>query len=66
MSRQRQIPKPVGKLIYPSHTRPNIGFSINEVTQFMNNPTKEHMEAMHQILRCLKMTPMKGLYFKKT
>ena len=31
----------------------------------MNNPTKEHMEAMHQILRYLKMTPRKGLYFKK-
>ena len=65
MSRQWQIPKLVGKLIYLSHTRPHIGFSISEVTQFMNNPTKEHMEAMHQILRYLKMTPRKGLYFKK-
>ena len=66
MSRQWQIPKLVGKLIYLSHTRPHIGFSISEVTQFMNNPTKEHMEAMHQILRYLKMTPGKGLYFKQT
>ena len=55
----------VGRLIYLSHTRPNIGFSISVVSQFMNNPTKEHMEAVNRILRYLKMTPGKGLLYKK-
>lgn len=31
----------------------------------MNNPTKEHMEAVTRILRYLKMNPGKGLLFKK-
>ena len=29
-------------LIYLSHTRPNIAFAINLVSQFMHNPTEEH------------------------
>ena len=36
------------------------------VSQFMNNPTKEHMNEVFRILRYLKMTPGKGLYFKRT
>ena len=39
----------VGKPIYLSRTRPNIGFLVSVVSQFMNNPTEEHMEAVHQI-----------------
>ena len=31
----------------------------------MNNPTEEHMIAVNRILRYLKMTPGKGLFFKK-
>lgn len=55
----------VGKLIYLSHTRSDIGFSISTVSQFKNNPTKEHLNAVYRILRYLKMTPGKGLFFKK-
>ncbi|RVW59858.1 Retrovirus-related Pol polyprotein from transposon RE1 [Vitis vinifera] len=56
----------VGKLIYLSHTRPDIGFSVSVVSQFMNNPTKKHMTAVIRILRYLKMTPGKGLFFQRT
>ncbi|KAL5565423.1 hypothetical protein UlMin_028587 [Ulmus minor] len=56
----------VGKLIYLSHTIPDIGFSVSVVNQFMHDPTEEHMEAVYRILRYLKMTPGKGLYFKRT
>ena len=31
----------------------------------MNHPMKEHMEAMHRILRYLKMTLGRGLLVKK-
>ncbi|KAL5850211.1 hypothetical protein ACOSQ4_008224 [Xanthoceras sorbifolium] len=55
----------VGKLIYLSHTRPDIGFPVSSVSQFMNKPTEEHMEAVFRILRYLKLTPGKGLFFKK-
>ncbi|RVW24010.1 Retrovirus-related Pol polyprotein from transposon RE2 [Vitis vinifera] len=56
----------VGKLIYLSHTRPDIGFSVSMVSQFMNNPTEKHMTAVIRILRYLKMTPRKGLFFQRT
>nr|CAN61409.1 hypothetical protein VITISV_035127 [Vitis vinifera] len=56
----------VGRLIYLSHTRPDIGFAVSAVSQFMHSPTEEHMEAVYRILRYLKMTPGKGLFFKKT
>ena len=56
----------MGKLIYLSHTRPDIGFSVSMVSRFMNNPTEKHMTAVTRILRYLKMTPGKGLFFQRT
>ena len=32
----------------------------------MNNPTEEHMDAVNRILRYLKMTPGRGLLYKKS
>ena len=55
----------VGKLIYLSHTRPDIGFPVSYVSQFMNSPNEDHMNAVYRILRYLKMIAGKGLYFKK-
>ena len=55
----------VGRLIYLSHTRPDISFAVSMVSQFMNNPTEEHQEAIYRILRYLKMIPGKGLFFKR-
>ena len=56
----------IGKLVYLSHTRLDIIFSVSIVSQFMNNPTEEYMKVVYRILRYLKMTPRKGLYFKIT
>ena len=56
----------VGKLIYLAHTRPDIGFSVSVVSQFMNNPSEEHLEAVYRIIRYLKSDPGKGLFFGKT
>ncbi|CAJ2657582.1 unnamed protein product [Trifolium pratense] len=56
----------VGKLIYLSHTRPDIAFSVSVVSQFMHSPFEEHLEAVYRILRYLKATPEKGLFFRKT
>ncbi|XP_038902408.1 secreted RxLR effector protein 161-like [Benincasa hispida] len=36
------------------------------VSQFMQAPYEEHMEAVNWILRYLKSSPSKGLMFKKT
>lgn len=55
----------MGKLIYLSHTSSDIGFVVRVISQFMNNPTEEHMEATYRVLRYLKKTPRKGLIFRK-
>ncbi|KAH9716025.1 protein kinase domain-containing protein [Citrus sinensis] len=56
----------VGKLIYLSHTRPDIAFAVSAVSQYMHSPYVEHLEAVHKILRYLKSTPGRGLLFKKS
>ena len=55
----------VGKLIYLSHTRPDIAYAISVVNQFMHSPGEEHMEAVYQILRYLKSAPGRDLLFSK-
>ncbi|RVW82645.1 Retrovirus-related Pol polyprotein from transposon RE1 [Vitis vinifera] len=55
----------VGKLIYLSHTRPDIAYAVSVVSQFMHCPSENHMSAVMQILRYLKSSPGKGLRFSK-
>ena len=55
----------VGKLIYLSHTRPNIAYAVSVVSQFMHCPSEDHMDAVMRILRYLKSSPGKGLMFSK-
>lgn len=47
----------VGKLIYFTHIRLNIGFAVSIISQFMNSPTEDHMEAIYRVLRYLKRNP---------
>ena len=55
----------VGKLIYLSHTRPDIAYVVSVLSQFMHNPSEEHMDAVNQILCYLKTSPGKGLMLSK-
>ena len=55
----------VGKLIYLSHTRPDITYAVCVVSQFMHDPRKPHMDAVERILRYLKSAPGKSLLFTK-
>src|ERR1044072_2658948 len=55
----------VGKLIYLTHTRPDIGFAVSLASRYMSNPTETHMKTVIRILQYLKGTPGRGLYFRK-
>jgi len=55
----------MGKLIYLSHTRPDILYAVSVVSQFMHCPSKNHMDTVVQIIRYLKSAPGKGLMFSK-
>ncbi|KAI3759441.1 hypothetical protein L6452_07265 [Arctium lappa] len=54
----------VGKLIYLSHTRPDIAYAVGVVSQFMHQPQKAHMEAVLRIIRYLKGTAGHGVLFR--
>jgi Reverse transcriptase (RNA-dependent DNA polymerase) len=55
----------VGRLIYLSHTCPDISFAVSVVSRYMHDPREGHMDAVYQILRYLKNAPGKGLIFRK-
>ena len=57
--------KLVGKLIYLSHTRLEIAFAMSVVSQFMHSPYEEHLKVIYRILRYLKSTLGKRLFFRK-
>ena len=40
-------------------------FLVNVDSQFLNNPIEEYMKVVYRILKYLKMTLGKGLYFKR-
>jgi hypothetical protein len=55
----------VGKLIYLSHTRPDIAYAISVVSQFMHRLSEDHMDVVTRILRYLKSSPEKRTYVLK-
>ena len=54
----------VGRLIYLSHTCPDISHAINILSQFMHSPRISHLHAAHRVIRYLKGTTRWGLHFK--
>ena len=55
----------VGRLIYLSHTRPDVAFAVSLVSQFMHQPKEVHLQAALRIVQYLNGTPGKGILFKR-
>ena len=55
----------VRKLIYLTHTRPDLSNAVSVASQFMHNPSDRHMNVVNRILAYLKSSPSKGIMFSK-
>lgn len=53
----------IGKLIYLTNTRPDISYSVQQLSQFTNTPTTLHHDSAIRILRYIKSSPALGLFF---
>ncbi|XP_019190323.1 PREDICTED: uncharacterized protein LOC109184740 [Ipomoea nil] len=55
--------KLIGKLLYLTNTRPDISYSVQQLSQFVDEPKDTHLNAAHRVLRYLKGSPGKGLFY---
>jgi len=55
----------VGALQYCTLTRPEIGFSVNQLCQHLRSPTSTHRAFAKRVLRYLKGTVEDGLFYTK-
>ncbi|GKF86249.1 putative zinc finger, CCHC-type containing protein, partial [Tanacetum coccineum] len=53
----------VGALQYLTITRPDLSYAVNQVSQFLHTPMKDHFQAVKRILRYVKGTLSYGLSF---
>ena len=56
----------VGSLIYLRMTRPNIAYVVQVGSQFVSNPHKNHLTAVHHILHYIRGTTHKGLFYSSS
>lgn len=56
----------VGRLLYLTHTRPDISYAVSNLSQFLESPTTEHNRAAMRIVRYIKGSPRQGLFFPST
>ncbi|XP_019154341.1 PREDICTED: uncharacterized protein LOC109150820 [Ipomoea nil] len=54
----------VGRLIYLAVTRPDLAYSVHVLSQFMQEPHDEHLEAALRVVRYLKGTPGQGILLR--
>nr|GEY62023.1 ribonuclease H-like domain-containing protein [Tanacetum cinerariifolium] len=58
--------KLVVKLIYCTHTRPDISYDVHVLSQYMHAPMESHLRRAFRVLRYLKNAPGMGITFNKS
>lgn len=54
----------VGKLKFLTHIRPDLAYSVQNLTQFMHSPTPSHLTALTHVLRYVANTAGQGILIK--
>uniref|UniRef100_A0A3Q7F6Z0 Reverse transcriptase Ty1/copia-type domain-containing protein n=1 Tax=Solanum lycopersicum TaxID=4081 RepID=A0A3Q7F6Z0_SOLLC len=57
--------KLVGKLNFLTNTRMDIAFSVQQLSQFMQDPRLPHLQAAFHLLRYIKQDPSLGVYLSR-
>ncbi|KAL2227763.1 UNVERIFIED_CONTAM: Retrovirus-related Pol polyprotein from transposon RE2 [Sesamum indicum] len=52
----------VGRLLYLAFTRPDVSYSVQQLSQYLTRPCDKHWKAALHVVRYLKGTPSKGLF----
>ena len=55
----------IGRLLYLTITRPDVAFATQQLSQFLAQPTTTHYKAAMRVLRYLKGSPGRGLFFPR-
>ncbi|XP_021755454.1 uncharacterized protein LOC110720714 [Chenopodium quinoa] len=53
----------VGRLLYLNLYRPDLSFSVQQLSQYLNCPRKPHMQAALHVVKCIKGTVDLGLFY---
>ncbi|XP_074323327.1 secreted RxLR effector protein 161-like [Apium graveolens] len=56
----------VGSLVYLIVTHPDIAHAVQLVSQFVSDPRRLHLTAVHRIICYFRSTPTRGLFFSNT
>jgi hypothetical protein len=56
----------IGRLLYLTHSRPEISYAVSKLSQFLDAPTDLHMLAGLHVLKFLKNHPGQGLFFSSS
>jgi len=53
----------IGRLLYLTNTRPDINYTIQFLSQFMQVPNEHHHKAINRVLKYIKASPARYVFF---
>lgn len=56
----------IGRLLYLTLTQPEISYTIQVLSQYMDRRSTTHLVATHKVLHCLKNAPSQGILMSTT